>query len=173
MRKLNRNSSSDVDFEGKIGIEGHIENIKLLLSRSSSNICVIWGMGGIGKTTIAEAVFFRLSSQFDSRCFLRNIREESGIPNGLMKLRDKLLNELLKEEKISVGTSSLPSFVKERLGRMKVLIVLDDVNDSKQLETLVCDSSGAMVQSGNYNHYNYKGFTSAEAYRIRGCNLQG
>ncbi|PON38679.1 TIR-NBS-LRR-like protein [Parasponia andersonii] len=140
LTKLNRKSSSDHNFEGLIGIEEHVKNIEQLLRQYSRNVHIvgIWGMGGIGKTTIAEAVFYQLllSCQFESSYFLRNVREESE-KHGLINLRDKLLNQLLKGGNTDLGSSLLPNFLNERLRRKKVLVVLDDLNDSEQVESLV------------------------------------
>ncbi|KAM1006978.1 hypothetical protein FF1_003621 [Malus domestica] len=89
-------------------------------------------MGGIGKTTLSESVFHRLSSKFEASCFLRNVRENSEETNGLDHLEKTLLKEILKEEGLSIGST----FVRERLRRTKVLIVLDDVSDSMQMDRL-------------------------------------
>jgi replication-associated recombination protein RarA len=35
----------------------------------------IFGTGGIGKTTLAKAIYNSIASQFESSCFLENIRE--------------------------------------------------------------------------------------------------
>lgn len=35
----------------------------------------IWGKGGIGKTTIAKAVYNQIAHKFDSICFLKNVKE--------------------------------------------------------------------------------------------------
>ncbi|XP_024023023.1 disease resistance-like protein DSC1 isoform X2 [Morus notabilis] len=141
LRKLNRGSSSNFIPKGLIGIERQIAEIKSLLSVSSPKVCIagIWGMGGIGKTTLAQVIFDQLSSQFEACCFVANVREESG-KGSLINLRNKLLSELLREENLNVGTPSLgPTFVKERLKRTKVLIVLDDVNHVEQLNFFVGD----------------------------------
>ena len=37
----------------------------------------IWGMGGIGKTTLAQEVFRKISHQFEASCFVADIRKES------------------------------------------------------------------------------------------------
>ncbi|KAL6284325.1 hypothetical protein ACE6H2_015254 [Prunus campanulata] len=58
-------------------------------------------MGGIGKTTLADAVFYRLSSKFEACCFLGNVREKS---EQKVDLRNTLLSEILREKNLDVGT---------------------------------------------------------------------
>ncbi|XP_048429972.1 disease resistance protein RUN1-like [Pyrus x bretschneideri] len=122
-------------LEGLVGIKSSIEQIESLLDIHSEDACItvgIWGMGGIGKTTLSEAVFHRLSYKFEASCFLRNVRENSEQTNGPDHLEKTLLQEILREEGLSIGST----FVRERLGRTKVLIVFDDLGDSMQMERL-------------------------------------
>ncbi|XP_024156960.1 disease resistance protein RPV1 isoform X2 [Rosa chinensis] len=139
--KLSRACSSNL--KGLVGIESRIQQLESLLCIDVEDVRVrtvgIWGMGGIGKTTLADAVFNRLSSQFEASCFLSNVREKSE-KHGPYNLRNELLCNLLKDESLRISTPSIAStFIKERLSRAKVLVVLDDVNDVTQLEVLVGD----------------------------------
>ncbi|KAL4359215.1 hypothetical protein AHAS_Ahas08G0055100 [Arachis hypogaea] len=57
---------------------------------------------------------------------------------GVEHLKKELLSKLLKEEDASpfVTPGGITNFAKKRLNRTKVLVVLDDVNDSDQMEDL-------------------------------------
>ncbi|CAN6685168.1 unnamed protein product [Malus baccata var. baccata] len=137
--QLNRKSSSVL--KGLVGMERCIHEIESSLCIDSLDVYTvgIWGMGGIGKTTLADAVFHRLSSKFEASCFLGNVREKSA-KDGLVHLRNTLVSEILKENDLNIGTPTIGSdLVRKRMGGTKVLIVLDDVSDSKQLNFLAGD----------------------------------
>ena len=117
-----------------------IENLLDIECSTDVRIVGIWGMGGIGKTTLASAVFQKFSySDFEGRSYVWNVRQqyENIGPNNLRK---ELLTQLFNDEValISMDTPFVGSpFIQDRLRRKKVLIVLDDVDSSVQLETLV------------------------------------
>ncbi|KAL5076277.1 hypothetical protein RYX36_015261 [Vicia faba] len=97
----------------------------------------IWGMGGIGKTTLAIALYAKLSSHFEGHCFLENVREQTE-KNSINFMRNKLVSELLEEENLHVNVPKVEYLsVTNRLRRKKVLIVLDDVANSEQLDDLI------------------------------------
>ncbi|XP_060667814.1 disease resistance-like protein DSC1 [Ziziphus jujuba] len=137
LKKLNYASSSDL--KGLIGIEERIKKVESLLCiNGSENVRIvgIWGMGGIGKTTLSDVVFNRLSSQFESCYFLSNVEEKAKKYVKPDYFQEKLLSVLLEDENSKKGLPSIRStFVQERLRRKKVLVVLDDMKDN-QIELL-------------------------------------
>ncbi|KAH9783038.1 Disease resistance-like protein DSC1 [Citrus sinensis] len=156
------------DFDGLIGLNSRIQKIKSLLCIGLPvfRIIGIWGMGGMGKTTIAGAIFNLISSEFEGKCFMANVREESEKVGGLVHLREQVLSEVL-EENITIRTPDLPEYIRERLKRMKIFIVLDDVNKVRQLEDKrVLDNFGVP----NTNIYKVKGLNYSEALELF-CNF--
>nr|KYP71672.1 TMV resistance protein N [Cajanus cajan] len=73
--------------KGLVGIEEHCEWIESLLKTGPSEVRTlgIWGMGGIGKTTLASALYDKLSHEFEGKRFVTDVWEELD----MSKLQDK------------------------------------------------------------------------------------
>nr|WIL59964.1 nodulation protein [Melilotus officinalis] len=113
-------------------------SVKSLIKIDSSEVQIIgvWGMGGTGKTSLAAAMFQRVSFQYEGNCFLENVTEESK-RHGINDTCNKLLSKLLRED-LDIDTPKvIPSMIKRRLKRMKSFIVLDDVHTSELLQNLI------------------------------------
>lgn len=125
--KLNSMRSRD-SLEGLVGIDKCIKNVKSLLFTSSSTARTvgIWGIGGLDKTTLACAVYELSKSKFLGHCLLRDIRR-NWEKDGATYLRDEPSERLLKKKASYMSNIDL---VKKKLHREKLLIVLDDVDNS-------------------------------------------
>jgi hypothetical protein len=130
-------SKHPVNSIGLVGIDKSISHLDSLLQKESKKLRVngIWGMGGIGKTTIAEEIFSRNYSEYDGCCFLAKVSEMI-TRHGIEYVKKNLFSKLLSED-VNIDTPNrLSKDIERRIGRIKVLIVLDDVKDTNQLEKL-------------------------------------
>lgn len=130
--KLFRMYSSDE--KSLIGIFPCIGEVESLLCFESSDVRIvgIWDMTGIGKTTLANAVYKQVCHQFESYAFVQNVGEDFK-KQGLISLQQELLSLLVDDGKLNIrGCTS----IKPRLCSKKVFIVLNDVKDQAVLEYL-------------------------------------
>ncbi|XP_039157562.1 disease resistance protein RUN1-like [Eucalyptus grandis] len=118
--------------------------LKSMLNLESNDDVVmvgLWGQGGIGKTTLVKALYNSTFRQFEGSCFLANVRETSKGCKDLVTLQEILLKDtLLLQQRLEVSTVDKGiNIIQRRLGCKKVLLILDDVDDLRQLNALAGD----------------------------------
>ncbi|CAF1780945.1 BnaCnng41120D [Brassica napus] len=137
----------------RIGIYSKLLEIEDLLCKQPWGILRsmgLWGIPGIGKTTLARAVFDRMSNDdYDAFCFIENF-DEAFLKKGLHGLVDEKIGKVLKE-KFGINSSYImrPSLLKTKLCDKTILVVLDDVRDPLAAESflgrLECFGPGSLI----------------------------
>ncbi|XP_034228412.1 TMV resistance protein N-like [Prunus dulcis] len=121
--------------EKLVGIDSRLEQLDLLLDARSEDVLYIgiWGMNGIGKTTIAKMLYERILHKYEVASFLGGVREDSET-NGLVSLQKSLSKSLLNRDTEDGGIHE--EALKNKLSQKKVLLILDDVDHISQLDKL-------------------------------------
>ncbi|KAF8035017.1 hypothetical protein BT93_C1134 [Corymbia citriodora subsp. variegata] len=134
--------------EQLVGIDDRVEEImsNIDFKFNGTLIIGIYGMGGIGKTTLAKVLYNKLSSHFKNYSFIADIRETSR-RMGIQCLQKQLISDITGSSCEVSNVDYGISVLKSRFTSEKLLTLLDDIDDKTHLNALVRDGSWFEVGS--------------------------
>jgi len=114
----------------EVALEDKANAINNLLQKES--IVALVGMGGIGKTTLSKKVYHLSHNQYEKSSFLEDVKSKDINDVKIKLLRDLCDRELCKDQDVDKYFDE----IKECMISKKVLVVVDDVDMTKNLGAL-------------------------------------
>lgn len=82
-------------------------------------------------------MFNSIRPKFESSCFLADVRSNSMSHRGFIQLQETLLFDILRDSNLKVSNAYIGvNLIKKMMEHKKLLLILDDVSDSEQLNNL-------------------------------------
>nr|GEY06819.1 NB-ARC domains-containing protein [Tanacetum cinerariifolium] len=121
--------------ENLVGIDCHFDKLDLsrFVGSDKVNMIGLCGVSGIGKTTLAKAIYNLMYIHFEGSCFCEDVRKQQN----LTRVQMQLIDNIMKTRSLKILTVGQGIMViKKMMSSKPILLILDDVDDHEQLEAL-------------------------------------
>ncbi|MFP4436421.1 MAG: NB-ARC domain-containing protein [Chloroflexaceae bacterium] len=142
-----------------IGREQEIEQLVQMLSAGDGTVATITGirgMGGIGKTALADATAQRLIDTFPDAQIVLQLRGATATPLSPEAALQQVLRAFEPAGKLPEDLSTLERIYRSHLHGNRVLVLADDACDEAQVRSLLPPPGSALL------------ITSRQRFRLRG-----
>ncbi|GJU00965.1 NB-ARC domains-containing protein, partial [Tanacetum coccineum] len=120
--------------ENLVGIDFHFNRLDLscFVGSNKVNMIGICGISGIGKTTIAKAIYNLMYIHFEGGYFCEDVRKQQDLTQVQMQMIEKIIKTDLKISSVGEGIM----VIKKMMSSKPILLVLDDVDDHDQVDEI-------------------------------------
>ncbi|CAN1770955.1 Disease resistance-like protein DSC1 [Linum perenne] len=144
--------SSAIEFNNLVGMASRISEVDRLLAMDATDDAIrivgLWGMGGLGKSVLARACYERLKGLHREEMkfhFVDKINETCDKQYLIEGLVHEMYSTLLSESYLTWDDVGV-DYRRARLCRLKVFVVLDDVQTPSQLEQFFLGEALSLVK---------------------------
>ncbi|KAL2650369.1 hypothetical protein R1flu_018497 [Riccia fluitans] len=140
-----------------VGLESSVDQVVSLFdslerTEGGTNAMVLHGTAGIGKSTLGDAVFLKLSKKFDPDCRVRVDREATSVPSrAISKLQQSIIKGLSLRCRPNLDRKEVLAKLKRcyQDAKRPLLIFIDNIEKDEELKDIFPGKIPSLLPSGS------------------------